>query len=285
MIKLTKMDSSDFISKSKMYNNKFRPSLLQISNLDRSSLNSRAFEKKTVMQMKVIVLGDAGVGKTSIIKRLQYDCFSDFHSPTIAIDCSIATFQTNTNGEQADVLIWDTCGSEKFKSITKSYYNDVNGVLLVYDCKNKASFDHLEEWVNDIDSIVGKSKREKSIPIVVCGNKCEEPEKRKVDFAIADYWSNSKNFTHIDCSAKSGYNVRFAFEELTLSIIQKVEEKIQVVESSYVEKSYLNMMNKFSSRNSMAENELSENDNEGCFKDKSYYKNVSSKNKKNKGCC
>ena len=88
------------------------------------------------LSFKIIVIGDSGVGKTSIIKRLQYDSFSELHQTTLSIDCSVATFQTDETGNKADVLIWDTCGSEKFRSVTKSYYNDVNGVLLIYDIKN-----------------------------------------------------------------------------------------------------------------------------------------------------
>jgi len=263
-------------------NTKFRPSLLRISNLENrnSSFTPGDFEKN-VIQLKVIVLGDPTVGKTSIIKRLQYDTFNELHQPTLAIDCSVATFQTDDNGNKADVLIWDTCGSERFKSITKSYYKEVNGIVLVYDIKSQSSFDNLEKWLYDIDEMIGENKRKKSIPIIICGNKCEElPEKRKVDYAIADNWCVKNNFKHIECSAKSGLNVRWAFEELTLWILQKIEDKSQVFEMTVnLNKSNFNPFEDSANRNSKL------NISESCFKDKSYFKDNKEKKKNGKGGC
>lgn len=276
------MDNSKI---SNLKTHKYRPSLMHISHLDRSSLHSKTFDKqdnKYVMQMKVIIIGDSGVGKTSIIKRLQYDSFSELHQNTLSIDCTVATFQTDESGNKADVLIWDTCGSEKFRSVAKSYYTDVNGVLLVYDIKNQSSFEHLEFWLNDLDTTLGKERRKKSIPIIVCANKSEELDKRKVDYAMADSWCCLNSFKHIDCSAKSGINIRYAFEELVLAIIQKVDDKSQVLEVSMNDKTG-NVMN-VSSGDERGHSRVTVSN--SCFKEKSCIKDIVKKHKKEKdGCC
>lgn len=281
-------------------NKSYRPSLFNTTNLDKfdSKFDSTNEDKKTVYQIKLIVIGDSGVGKTSIIKRLQYDIFSNIQQSTISIDCCVATFKIDDQGTKADVLIWDTAGSEKFRAITKSYYNDVHGVLLVFDTTNMNSFIHLDSWLNDLDqkstknNKSNKSKKDSGVSIVLCGNKVDEVNKREVDYAMADNWAMERKIKYFESSAKLNTNITILFEELTSLILAKVEDKSLALETSKIRPSLNNSKFEDSvfcfnkSKNILSDEEENNNksvDKESVFKDKS----ISKKQKKenvNK-CC
>lgn len=224
---------------------KYRPSLItsvknRITHSSFISTNSKIYDRN-VLQMKIILLGDIAVGKTSIIKRLQFDSFSQLHNATLAIDFTAFTFQIDEDGSKADVLVWDTCGSEKFRAITRSYFNDVNGIILAFDVTNKKSFQNLPSWIDDINSHVDKKNDELVVPIIIVGNKCDIYDDREISFQEASNWCREHGFTYMESSAKSGYNVKNIFEELTQEIMIKIEEKTQLIENSKIENKTLGL--------------------------------------------
>lgn len=281
-------------------NKSFRPSLFNTTNLDKfdSKFDSTNEDKKTVYQIKLIVIGDAGVGKTSIIKRLQYDTFSHIQQSTISIDCCVATFKIDDQGTKADVLIWDTAGSEKFRAITKSYYNDVHGVLLVFDTTSMNSFIHLDDWIKDLDSKsnkINKSKKDNGIPIVLCGNKVDEVNKREVDYAMADNWAMERKIKYYESSAKINTNINVLFEELTSLVLAKVEDISIALETSRIRPSLNNSKVEDSvflfnrSKNNLSDDEDKNRNDKSVDKEKSIFKDKSvSKKTKKEGsnkCC
>ena len=219
---------------------RFRPSLISsnsISNNNRSTFSdaSRA-NIITTRQIKIIVLGDVNVGKTSVINKLKYDTFPATYQPTIAIDCTPVTFQIDEEGAKADALIWDTCGSEKFRSITRSYYSNVNGAILLFDVTDRRSFENLSKWIDDYSTYVEKKNDELTAPIIIAGNKSDSDfEKIEVGFVEADNWCSQNGFKYFEVSAKTGYNIKDIFEELAQSVILKKEEKTKLVDSSKIE--------------------------------------------------
>jgi len=218
-------------------NNKFRPSMISgnttLYDFTNISDISTGGERR-VLQIKIIVLGDVSVGKTSAIKRLKYDSFT-INPQTLSIDFTPITFQVDESGGYLDALIWDTCGEERFRSITKTYYNDINGAIIFFDVSNRSSFESLTYWIKDLSEQIPKKNNELITPIIISGNKCDiSQDKREVGFVEADNFCRENGLKYYEVSAKTGYNIKNLFEELIGLIMIKVEEKTQIV--SYLHK-------------------------------------------------
>lgn len=127
-------------------------------------------------RVKVIFLGDSGVGKTSLAQLHQTGKVQHNTRTTIGFDCYTKSFQTKS-GSYVQVQIWDTAGMERFRlSMTPRYYDLLNGVVLVYDITNEESFAHLESWIKEIDSYC----RGQNVCMALVGNKADDELKRKV---------------------------------------------------------------------------------------------------------
>ena len=116
-------------------------------------------------QIKLLTLGETGVGKTSIILRYTDNSFLNSQIYTIGIDCKIKTIKIEN--KIINILIWDTAGQERFRNITSHYYNNTDGILLVYDISNRESFEKLNYWLDEINKKVDITK----INIILVGNK------------------------------------------------------------------------------------------------------------------
>ena len=99
---------------------------------------------------KVPLIGNTGVGKTSLLLRLTDNTFNDQTITSIGVDFKVRYYELN--GETIKVQIWDTAGQERFRSITRAYYRGAHGIILVYDITDRASFEHLREWMRDVNT-------------------------------------------------------------------------------------------------------------------------------------
>jgi len=107
--------------------------------------------------VKLIIIGDTGVGKTCFLLRFAEDSFTSSHIATIGnflphslgIDFKIKTI--NVDGKNVKLQIWDTAGQERFRTITQTYYKGAMGVILTYDCTREDSFDNVRNWIKQID--------------------------------------------------------------------------------------------------------------------------------------
>ena len=176
-------------------------------------------KNETIKEYKAIILGDFGVGKTSLISKYFNKGFNkdnesqneinQIYKKIIQIDEKI-TIQLN---------MWDTAGQEQSGNIIKKFYIDSYGALVVFDLTNKESFVNLQKWINNIKDYCPKD-------IVYCfvGNKSDLINERKVDYeTIKDF---VKDDLYYEVSSKTGSNVSLAFEQLAYNIIQKqIEEE------------------------------------------------------------
>lgn len=96
-------------------------------------------------QLKLVLIGDSSVGKSSILLRFTDDTFSDKHSATIGVDFKTRDMQFR--GKLIRTTVWDTAGQEKFRAMTSSYYRGAHGIVLVYDVTNRESFVHVSDWL------------------------------------------------------------------------------------------------------------------------------------------
>lgn len=187
---------------------------------DQSKNNSKSplyNTNKQIYNLKIIVLGDIAVGKTSLIGRYITNTFSDQYKSSIGCELKQKTVDIDKD-IQAKLQIWDTAGEERFLAVTKQYYNGSHGAMVVYDVTKKDTFLKMNKWIKDV-----KNNAPKNIVIMVVGNK-SDLDKKKVDLG-PELDPFKENYLYKEVSAKSGLNVNIAFENLANKIIEKQKEK------------------------------------------------------------
>jgi small GTP-binding protein len=172
---------------------------------------------KQIYNLKMIVLGDIAVGKTSVINRFISNTFSEDYKTSIS--CEFQKKELDIDGETGVSLqIWDTAGEERFMAVTKQYYNDSHGVMVIYDLTNKETFVKMNKWIKNV-----KDNAPKDIVIMVVGNKSDLIAEKA---NLGDELTPFKNeYLYREVSAKNGNNVSLAFEELTHKILDTIKEK------------------------------------------------------------
>ena len=183
---------------------------------------------KFVYEFKIILIGPIAVGKTSILSRYISNEFNTDHRCTIKSDFKIKTVNIN-NSAQAKLNIWDTCGDEKFRSITKQYYRNAHGILLVYDITDRTSFENINIWAEDI-----KNNAPADCVVVLVGNKSDLTNKRVVSPQEGKKTADELGYLFNEVSAKNGDNIFLLFGNISEAIIEQLEK----------EKNYLNNENK-----------------------------------------
>lgn len=167
---------------------------------------------------KILLLGDSGVGKTSLIQTLTGNKFSHSMLTTVGIDFVKVPF--NVDGAKVRLQIWDTAGQERFRSITKFQYRSTKGLLLLYDITNRKSYETLSYWLNTIEKDIDQSNRE-PIPIIIVGNKCDLENERVVSTYEGEMVADSNYLAgFFETSACTGTNVQECFQRLAHSVTE-----------------------------------------------------------------
>ena len=161
--------------------------------------------EEDMQHYKIIFLGDQYVGKSSILNRFYQDKFEPDYQATIGLD--FHSKNVSINGTNVRLLLYDTAGQEKFKSLIPMYIRDANIIIVVYDITSKDSFLHTDHWVNETKDL----KREDAIFVLV-GNKIDLEDKRVLQTKEAEDFANEKGFLFYEVSAKSGQGIQELFE-------------------------------------------------------------------------
>ncbi|VWU48603.1 ras-related protein Rab-5B, putative [Hepatocystis sp. ex Piliocolobus tephrosceles] len=173
-------------------------------------------QQKKDTKVKIVLLGDSGVGKSSIALFLCHGRFSDKHQVTIGAAFLHHTIQLK-NGESMKLHIWDTGGQEKFRSLAPLYYRDAYGAIVVYDSNNVETFNSLKYWINEI-----KSKGPRNCYIMVVANKKDLPQKLNAEMVMQ--FCQQENVSFIECSAKTGENINTLFEKIASGIYSRYKD-------------------------------------------------------------
>mmetsp|Transcript_2054 Transcript_2054/g.4765 ORF Transcript_2054/g.4765 Transcript_2054/m.4765 type:complete len:205 (+) Transcript_2054:252-866(+) len=162
---------------------------------------------------KLLIIGDSGVGKSSILLRFTDDEFEEDHPCTIGVDFKIKpmTFQ----GQSINLTIWDTAGQEKFRSLTSSYYRGTHGIVLVYDVSVRESFQHLSTWLEEVDVFATNP----NVVKLLVGNKIDKAD-RAVSEEEAHAFARQHAMVYIECSAKTKKGIQQTFEEIVAKIME-----------------------------------------------------------------
>ena len=171
------------------------------------------------INLKILILGDSSVGKTSLLLKYADGYFPTIYVATIGVEYKIK--QINLKGVNINLQIWDTAGQERFRGITKNFMKGADGIMYVYDITQKQTFDNLKSWIRQSeDSTEGFKK-------IIIGNKSDLETEREVSKDSLKKFCDDKCFTGVEVSAKLGTKVNEAFEYLANMIVgRKTKEEL-----------------------------------------------------------
>lgn len=182
-------------------------------------------------QFRLILIGDSTVGKSSLLKYFTDGKFAELSDPTVGVDF-FARLVTVKDGVRIKLQLWDTAGQERFRSITKSYYRNSVGALLVYDITSKASFEHVPVWMQE-----AKRHIEPYRPVfALVGCKLDllqTGRHRQVSEEEAKAFASQNDILHFETSSKTGYQVENAFTAVTQEIYNRVKSGEYKVEDGW----------------------------------------------------
>ena len=125
------------------------------------------------ISFKIIVIGDSGVGKSCLTTQAVRNNFEEFYTATVGFE--FLTFNMKINNNVLKLQIWDTCGQEVYKSLISNFYRNSSLALILYAINNKDSFQHAENWLNDL-----KSQANPNVRVFLVGNKCDLEKERVI---------------------------------------------------------------------------------------------------------
>jgi Ras-related protein Rab-8A len=169
--------------------------------------NLQTLQKEYDNLYKILIIGDAGVGKSSLLLKFCDGTFPDKFITSIGGDYRDKVI--TVDGSKAKLQLWDTAGQERFRTITGSYYRGAHGVALCFDVGSKESYTHLEKWVEQLDQYA-----KKALPKIVVGMKTDLAT-REISTEEGQSLAKKLGFQYIECSAKGDDNVDAVFTTLT----------------------------------------------------------------------
>ena len=219
---------------SNLYQNRISRATLTPQNFNNhKTQNNATFEKQvenkinetlpikgtiSTFNFKIVLIGNVSVGKSSIIKRFVHNEFNKKYYCTVGTELSRKSVLIGQN-KKVNLNIWDTCGQERFRTVTRQYYLDTQAILLVFDLTNEKAFIDLDSWYEEAINFINNSK----CFFFLIGNKSDENEKIKIkNEQIKQFMrKNHKIKKYFDVSALNGHNIDLAFNKISQHLIIK----------------------------------------------------------------
>lgn len=167
------------------------------------------------MQIKLLMIGDSGVGKTCLLLRYANDSFSPTFITTIGIDFKIKNIEIDN--KRVKLQIWDTAGQERFRTITTSYFRGAQGIVLVYDVTDRRSFESIRNWISQI-----QQHADVHVNKILVGNKCDMLDEKVVSTEEGKKLAEEFNMLFWETSAKNGVNVEQCFHSIAKSVKDRI---------------------------------------------------------------
>lgn len=169
-------------------------------------------------QFRLILIGDSTVGKSSLLRAFTEAKFSEVCDPTVGVDFFARLVEVR-DGVRVKLQLWDTAGQERFRSMTRSYYRNNVGALLLYDITRRSSFEHLIDWLFEARH---HSEPQRTVfEVVAC--KVDMENAREVTTEEGRAFADFYGMQFVETSAKTGYNVEEAFTIIAQEIYEKIE--------------------------------------------------------------
>lgn len=171
------------------------------------------------LNYKLVLLGDAAVGKSSIAERFVRNEFFDYQQPTIGAAFLTQTIQLDNN-VNIKFEIWDTAGQERYRSLAPMYYRGASAALIVFDITNNESFNGAKTWCDEL-----QRQANNNIIIALAGNKIDLENNRQVSYEQANNYAQQNNLIYYETSARSGNNIRELFTDIAKKLPQQQKQK------------------------------------------------------------
>ena len=176
--------------------------------------------ENNIFSIRIITLGNTTVGKSTLISRYVDNCFSENYLMTVGMDKKIKKVKLK-NGKEINVILIDTVGQEKFRSLASNYIKKTDGILLVYDITEEQTFKGVKQWIEHL-----KEESEDFKPTILIGNKLDLDEMRSIETEdgkkLADSCFGGIKFYETSC--KTGENVVEAIDDLVEQVYKKIKE-------------------------------------------------------------
>ncbi|OHT17066.1 small GTP-binding protein [Tritrichomonas foetus] len=164
--------------------------------------------------IKLVLLGDSGVGKTSIVTQYVSGNVPENINPTIG--AAFVTKDVTIDNQQLELLIWDTAGQEVYRGLAPMYYRSALIAIIVFDVTKSESFDSVNYWIREL-----KTNVEENIIILVCGNKIDLEDKRVIEFQSASSMATENGALYAETSATTGSGVERMFQVAISDLLAK----------------------------------------------------------------
>lgn len=219
---ITKSERLSYISNDSKTSNVDNHSNNNINNKEDNKKKSKKNKNnenqiKKIIDIKLILLGDVSVGKTSILKRYIDNSFNENYQCTLNVDFRTKYLDIDLD-TSVRLKIWDTVGQEKFRNLTTQYFRDCNGAIIVFDLTKKTTFECLPKWIEEL-----YNKNSNKTPILIVGNKSDLTLDREViQKEINDFVKDK--YLYYDVSAKTGNNISLAFDKIRGKILEELKK-------------------------------------------------------------
>ena len=177
-------------------------------------------ENKYEYIFKIILIGSSSVGKSSILQRYIQKVFNESYSCTIGVDFFMKSL--DIGDKSIKMQLWDTAGTEKFRSITTGYYRGANAAFIVFDLTSKQSFECLNEWIENYYKYSDPNSEKN---VVLIGNKCDLVDRREITQEEIDKFIKDNNIMYYETSAKTGQNIDECFYFIAEKLVKEFENK------------------------------------------------------------
>ena len=182
-----------------------------------------------LLKLKLIVVGDQSTGKSCLLNRFVNDTFDENYQATIGLD--FQSKNVTIHDQDVRLILYDTAGQEKFRSLIPMYIRDAQIILLIYDIANRESFDSIPKWIQEVLDI----KNSEAV-IALIGNKNDLENERKVSFEEGQKFADGNKYIFQEVSAKNGKNVEKFFEvQLYDAVYNKFKSEFVKREKMYEE--------------------------------------------------
>lgn len=166
---------------------------------------------------KVVLIGDSGVGKSSLLSRFTRNEFDNESKSTIGVE--FATRSLEIDGKTIKAQVWDTAGQERYRAITSAYYRGAVGAVLVYDITKQKTYESVDRWMEEV-----KEHASEQIVVMLVGNKCDLKHLQAIPTEEVKTIAEEKNLLFVEASALDATNVEELFQE-TIEKVHKIQIK------------------------------------------------------------
>lgn len=175
------------------------------------------FEADMEIPIKVLIVGNGAVGKSSMIQRYCKGIYTHDYKKTIGVD--FLEKKLSFDGEDLRLMIWDTAGQEEFDSMTKAYYRDAEACVVAFSTTDRDSFDAVQSWITKVEDEVG------SIPMVLVQNKVDLMDQAVMTKEEANAKADSVKLKFFRTSVQENFQVDQVFQYLAEQYIKKMRER------------------------------------------------------------